>query len=149
MMARMGLALTVLAAMAPVLCGAQEPNDFSWQNSLLFYEGDAHALSQAIRDFDRMRVTGAVVEEKQAEAPPDVPNIFVSALAYYGEGDWTVWANGYRVTPTRQPPQFSVIAVNADKAEIAVGGSKPARFFLRPSQTWRSRTNDVVEGIVP
>ncbi len=116
--------------------------------SLLFPEADAAALAKAIADYNRMKNTGVVAEESAAP-PPDVPNIYVSGLAYYGDGAWTVWANGYRIVPGRQAPDFSVVSVSEDAAEITVGGSKPARFVLHPYQTWLARSNDIVEGIVP
>jgi len=140
-------AAVLLAGFGPA--SAQE--DVPLPRSLLFNETEATAVTRAILDFERMKVTGtASVEETTIGAPPPaLPNVFVSALASYGEGRWTVWANGYRVTPGHQPPDFTVISVNDDKAEIAVGGSTPAHFMLHPYQTWRSRSNDIVEGIVP
>ena len=143
----------LMAACAAVLLGsgpAAAGEDVPLPRPLLFNEGEAGAVTRAILDFERLKVTGtaAPVEEPGANAP-ESPNVFVSALAYYGEGQWTVWANGYRVSPGRQPPAFTVISVNDERAEIAVAGSKPAHFMLRPYQTWRSRFNDIVEGIVP
>lgn len=139
--------IMMMAAVMAFSMSASAQNEMLAANSILFSGAEEIAVKKAILDYERMKVTGSSVEE--AVATPDIPNIFVSALAYYGEGQWTVWANGYRVTPQRQPPGFTVVEVDENKAEIAVGGAKPARFFLRPYQTWRSRTNDVVEGIIP
>ncbi len=117
--------------------------------SLLFNSADASAIARAIGDYERSKKVGVPVVADDQAPPPAVPNIFVSALAYYGEGEWTVWANGYKIVPGRQAPDFSVVSVSADKVEIVVAGDSPARFTLQPYQTWRSRSRDVVEGIVP
>jgi len=146
-MTRKTLSGGCLAAALMACSAVAGAGEVSVGNSILFNDADEFALKRAILDYERMRVTGSSVEE--AVATPDSPNIFVSALAYYGEGQWTVWANGYRVTPGHQAPGFTVVAVSEETAEIAVGGGKPAHFALRPYQTWRSRTNDVVEGIFP
>ena len=146
-LARLTVALLLAASAArlpaaePPLAPAPAPG-----KSLLFAPADASAISKAIADFERTKTTGVVAEDVR---PPDVPNIYVSALAYYGEGEWTVWANGYRIVPNRQPPDFTVISVTQDSAEISVSGSHPARFVLHPYQTWLSQSDDVVEGIFP
>jgi len=96
---------------------------------------------------------GEQAPEAESEAPPPpkptVPNVYVSAIVDLGDGQWTVWANGYRITPGRQPPGFTVLAVADDAVDIAVTGEQPARFRLHPFQTWRSRQGDIVEGIHP
>ena len=117
--------------------------------SLLFDPAEVATLTKAIADYERSKIAGAPVIEDKEAPPPSVPNIYLSGMAYFGQGQWTVWANGYRIAPNRQAPNFTVVAVNDSEVEIAVGGSDPARFKLRPYQTWRSRSRDVVEGIVP
>jgi len=114
--------------------------------SLLFTPTEADAVAKAMAEFDRMNVTGQSVEEAAA---PQGTNIYVSAIVDYGEGRWTVWANGYRISPERQPPQFTVLAVKDDLAEIRVSGDKQDRILLRPYQTWLARSHSIVEGIFP
>lgn len=114
--------------------------------SLLFNAGEAEAVRRAWADFERMNLTGKPVEEGPA---PQGSNIYVSGIVDFGEGHWTVWANGYRISPTRQAPLFTVLAVKDDFAEIQVPGDKPERILLRPYQTWLVRSHNVVEGIVP
>ncbi len=83
------------------------------------------------------------------QAKPRLPNVYVSAILDFGDGNWTVWANGLRVTPDHQSPLFRVSSVRNNAAEIVVPGEDGGRFVLQPYQTWRSRQKDVVEGIVP
>jgi len=142
------VACLAVALLSWAMAVAAQPNQpIVGGSSILFNDTEEIALKKAILDFERMKVTGSSVEEAVAVA--DVPNVYVSALANYGEGQWTVWANGYRVTPGHQPAGFTVLSVSDDQAEIAVGGGKPAHFMLHPYQTWRARTRDVVEGILP
>ena len=115
---------------------------------LLFSPEETASLEKAVADYERLETTGQKSEE--AAAPPSAtPNIFVTAIADYGEGQWTVWANGYKISPGRQPPDFSVLGVKTDQAEIMVPGEQPVRFTLHSYQTWRARSKDIVEGIFP
>jgi len=116
--------------------------------SLLFSPEEAAEVSKAIADYERLETTGQKSEDIVAP-PPSVPNIYVTAIADYGDGLWTVWANGYRISPNRQPPGFTVTGVSQDRAEISVPGEQPIRLSLRVAQTWRARSKDIVEGIFP
>lgn len=116
------------------------------RKSLLFSPAEAAAIAKARADFERLNQVGPAVEE---EAAPQTPNIYVSAIANYGGGRWTVWANGYRIVAGRQPASFTVLAVQDDYAVIKVSDEKQEKIVLRPSQTWLSRSHQVVEGIVP
>jgi hypothetical protein len=139
-------AFAVLLAVAGPLFAAEEPA-VSQRKPLLSRPESVAALNKAIADFQRMEQTGQKIEE--GAPAPRAPNIYVTAIADYGGGQWTVWANGYRINPNRQPPDFTVLAVNTDRAEIEVKGEQPIRVTLRSAQTWRSRSQDVVEGIFP
>jgi len=114
--------------------------------SLLFSPAESESIARALTDFERMNVTGQSVEEA---APLTVPNIYVSAIVDFGDGQWTVWANGYRISPNHQTPQFTVTSVQNDSAEIQISGEKPEKILLRPYQTWMARSHSIVEGIVP
>ena len=115
--------------------------------SLLFTPAEVAALRQAFADAAKPRT------QLQAEAPtaagPALPNIYVSAVAEFGSGQWTVWANGYRIVPGRQPPDFQVLSVRDDSVEIVFPGTPPSRFVLHPHQTWLGRSDSIVEGIFP
>lgn len=125
--------------------------------SVMFSAEDMKAINQAFGDHARpsareaspqaqaAQVLSAVVEAKRSRGP----NIYVSAVLDFGGGNWTVWANGLRVTPDQQPPLFRVLSVHGDTVEIAVAGESETRIVLQPYQTWRSSQRDVVEGIVP
>ena len=130
--------------------------------SLLFSDIDADSIQRAIAAFERMsNLPVAEIEQSQSQAqaeaspgvrgvrPSGVPNVYVSAVMDFGEGQWVVWANGYRISPEHQAPEFSVVSVKKNSVEVFVPGDQPARFHLHPYQTWRSRHHDIVEGILP
>ena len=127
-----------------LLCAAAQGQDAP--KSLLFNPSETAAVARALADFERMNVTGQTVEETPAS---HVPNVYVSAIVDFGEGRWTVWANGYRISPNHQTPLFTIVSVSGDAAEIELSGEKHERIQLRPYQTWLSRSNNIVEGIFP
>jgi len=138
----------VLAAMGVFLRAGAAEVAVPPSKSLLFSPEDAAAIAKAIADYERLETTGQKSEDTNVP-PPSVPNIYVTGIADYGDGLWTVWANGYRISPNRQPPGFKVVGVTADRAEISVAGEQPVLLKLRVAQTWRARSKDIVEGIFP
>ena len=134
-----------LAAVGGRSANAQQPAP-----SLMFTPAEVAAMLKALTPSTE---TGEASPDAQAAEPgtvaPRVPNVFVSAVADFGDGQWTVWANGYRIAPDRQPPGFHVVSVQDNMVEIVVSGEQAAHFRLRPYQTWRAGHPDIVEGIVP
>lgn len=116
--------------------------------SLLFNAEEVASIRRALTNQSEggpATETGkALIGERGGET-----NIFVSALVDLGNGQWTVWANGYRISPDHQAPGFRVVSVKQNDVEIVTQGSDPVRFHLRPFQTWRAARHDIVEGIVP
>lgn len=125
--------------------------------SLFFWPDETASLAKAVEDHDHppaseLAAKALAMAEQRAvleETRPRLPNVYVSAILDFGNGDWTVWANGLRVTPTSQSPLFRVVAVRGNSVDIVVPGNDGGRFMLQPYQTWRSRQKDVVEGIFP
>ena len=130
-------------ALLPALAFAQAPA----RTSLLFTPAEMAALTKALSDVGRPQL----VPSASAAEPdkPVIPNIYLSAVAEFSPGQWVVWANGYRIVPGREAPDFKIVSVHDDQVEIAVDSDPPARFSLQPHQTWLSRSNSVVEGIFP
>jgi hypothetical protein len=123
----------------------------------MFTPSEIENINKAIADHihppaEMIAAEAKAQAEQQAQieaAKPRVPNIYVSAVLDFGGGQWTVWANGLRVTPTRQPPMFKVVSVSGNTVEIVPRAQPSTHIRLQPYQTWRSREGDVVEGIVP
>ena len=125
--------------------------------SLFLWPDEVAAINHAIEDRDHPpagEIAAKAHEEAQKAAAtdaskPHLPNVYVSAILDFGDGNWTVWANGLRVTPNSQSPLFHIVAVRGNSVDIMVPGDGGGRFVLQPYQTWRSRQKDVVEGIYP
>ncbi len=125
--------------------------------SVLFAPDEFQAINQAFADHDHpsaaqlasQRQAAAIVAATVEAQQPRIPNIYVSAVLDFGGGDWTVWANGLRITPDQQSPLFKVVAVRGNTVDISVTSDGGTRIALQPYQTWRSRQRDVVEGIAP
>lgn len=145
--------------LVPAVLGAEEPQagavpaareSPSGGRTLLFSADEAAAIRRALAG---QVAAESPVQPEQGEASgtvrPTASNIFVSGLVDLGDGQWTVWANGYRISPEHQAPGFRVVSVRKDEVEIVVDGESPARFHLHPYQTWRVGQRDIVEGIVP
>jgi hypothetical protein len=117
------------------------------QRSLLFGPDEVAAVRRALAAQNSTAVPEASTVPEEMKAT--VSNIFVSGLVNSGDGQWTVWANGYRISSDHQPPSFRVVSVKENDVEIVTGGEQPVRFHLRPYQTWRAAQHDIVDGIVP
>lgn len=139
------LALALLALAMPA--AAQEAPAQA-KRSLMFTAQEMARIAGAISDVNKPRAAVQVLEPGKP-ARPVLPNIYVSAVADYGSGHWTVWANGLRIAPGHKAPGFQIVAVRDDRVEILVEGDPQERIVLRPHQTWLSESNDIVEGLIP
>jgi len=125
--------------------------------SLMFTPQEVQAIDKAFADHLHppaeqvaAQVNAAALQQAQIEAArPRVPNIYVSAVLDFGGGEWTVWANGLKLTPTHQSPLFHVVSVSGNTVEIVPIAQPSTHIRLQPYQTWRARQGDVVEGIIP
>ncbi len=135
----------------PPLSAPSQSDEAPPERSLLFGPDEVTAVRKAIAALTGASAPeGGQVNSDVAEAAKLVaPNIFLSAVVDLGNGQWTVWANGYRINPGHQPPGFRVISVKENTVEIIAEGEQIARFRLHPYQTWRAAQHDIVEGIVP
>lgn len=140
--------LAAFVALLAVQAIAQDAPPPSANRSLMFTPEEVAHITGAIADVNRPRVETRV-DDETGPAKPVLPNIYVSAVADYGAGQWTVWANGMRISPGRKAPGFQVVGVKDDRVEILVEADSPMRILLRPHQTWLAASNNVVEGIVP
>ena len=138
----------VLSLMALAMPAAAQEAPAPARRSLMFTAQDMAKIVGAINDGNKPR-SAILAPVPGQPAKPVLPNIYVSAVADYGSGGWTVWANGLRIAPGRKAPGFRIVAVRDDRVEIMVDGDPPERVVLRPHQTWLSASDDIVEGIIP
>lgn len=151
-----GVAPAAVPAATPAAAPASPPAaPSSPPFSVMFTPEEIKAIDQAFFDRDHplsaqaSAQTQATVTAAAEALRPRIPNIYVSAVLDFGGGEWTVWANGLRVTPDQQSPLFKVVSVRGNTVDISVTSDGGTRISLQPYQTWRSRQRDVVEGIFP
>ncbi len=143
---------------SPAPAGPTQDASYGTNDSVMFSDSEFFAIKKAIADHDHPIVkqheeiaaqATAEKEESIEAARRKVPNVYLSAVMDFGGGDWTVWANGLRVTPDHQPALFQVVGVRGNAVDFVVPGDGGDKFELQPYQTWRSQQRDVVEGIYP
>jgi hypothetical protein len=145
----MSARLLVLALLVLSMPAVAQETPAQAKRSLMFTAPEMAKILGAINDVNKPRSAAQAPAVPGQPAKPALPNIYVSAVADYGSGRWTVWANGLRIAPGRKAPGFRIVAVRDDRVEILVDGDPPERVVLRPHQTWLSASDDIVEGIIP
>ena len=128
----------------------------SLQSTIDAIKADIAAIEKAMADYQRQLQAPTMVQQLPDRAEPAArqpvtrqPNVYVSAILDFQDGRWTVWANGYRITAQAQAPDFTVVRVKENAADIVVPGADGAKFRLYPYQTWVASHHDIVEGIFP
>lgn len=122
--------------------------------SLIFSDIEMSAVEKALSAYDKISGNSGPSESETPGGPDEMPptsqpNVTVSAVMDFGDGNWTVWANGYRIRPGHQAPGFTVVGVKNDVVDIVVPGEQETRLRLKANQTWRARHRDVIEGLAP
>jgi hypothetical protein len=130
---------------------AQQPAPQQVEPSLMFTPDEVNAIRKALvpQPVEEASQGGGGTDATAAKGKAKSPNIYVSAILDLGEGQWTVWANGQRITQDRQLPQFRILSVKQNAVEIVLPVDPPTKFSLHPYQTWRVDHHDIVEGIFP
>jgi hypothetical protein len=117
--------------------------------SLFFTPTEAERLEALYYNKPKVSST-AVPEIAPVEAEPR-PNVYLSALVYHGEKDWSAWINGVRFRPGTADKGIRPIKATARWVEMDVDteAGPTIRVRLAPNQTYVTKTDKVVDGIVP
>ncbi|CAA6605613.1 exported hypothetical protein [Rhodospirillaceae bacterium LM-1] len=87
------------------------------------------------------------------DAPQDdaKPNIYLSALVYQGEKDWSAWINGMRFRPDTVEEGIRPVRATSRWIELDVDSKAgpSIRVRLSPNQTYLTEDDKVVDGIFP
>jgi hypothetical protein len=76
-------------------------------------------------------------------------DIHLGAVMYYGPGNWTLWLQGERWTPETVKADLHVLDVQPDAVRLTLTATPDMttrEITLRPHQTYRIATGQVVEG---
>jgi hypothetical protein len=93
------------------------------------------------------KIEAAAATIKRADA--DDGDVHLGAVFYYGAGDWVLWLQGRRWTPSTRQADLRVTGVRQDAVRLAVAAAPGMPFReveLKPHQTYRLSTGKVVEG---
>jgi len=135
------LAIFLLLAGAPALAQAPTPAP-----SLFFTPAEV-AIGERIL---AGREPKPVSASGEYQGPPPVPpDIHLGALIFVAPGDWVLWVNGQRRTPSDRRGELEISAVSRERAEIVWRGDVkggPLRVRLRPYQTFVGSTGEILEG---
>ena len=68
---------------------------------------------------------------------------YLGALLYYGEGRWTLWLDGMKITPQTAPASPKILAVTPESVTLQVDGRTVT---LRPHQRYDQSSQSIEEG---
>jgi hypothetical protein len=90
------------------------------------------------------------LESQDKTNAPNNAQINLGAIMYYGEGDWAVWLQGERWTPTTHHDDLRIISVTANEVKLSytpTAGAVAQEVTLHPHQTYQIGTGKIVEGV--
>lgn len=88
-------------------------------------------------------------EEEALKPPPEEREITLGGIVYVSKGDWTIWLNGKRVTPTALPKEALYISVHKEYVELKWFDDWTNQIFpvrLRPHQRFNIDTRIFLPG---
>lgn len=69
--------------------------------------------------------------------------LYLGALLYYGEGRWTLWLDGVKITPQTAPASPRILAVTPESVTLRVDDQTVT---LRPHQRYDQASQSIEEG---
>lgn len=130
------------------------------RSSLFFSDVEIEMIEKAILD-ETKTVTMTMTAAPVAVIAPPVktvalvygpPEVYLSAIVYFGPKSWNFWLNDNRITPESPMALVDVISVSHNAIEIAlqvVSDRPPILVRLKPNQTYVARSREVIEGKAP
>jgi hypothetical protein len=114
----------------------------------LFFTPDEAARLEAILWGKKDKVAS---HEVAPVAPEARPNVYLSALVYQGENDWSAWINGVKFRPGGAAKGIRVVKATERWVEMDVdtADGPTVRVRLKPNQTYLSAKDKIVDGVFP
>ena len=95
---------------------------------------------------DEAQVIDALAAKEGNAAQDDIR---LGAVLYYGPQNWALWLQGILWTPQTDRPDLHVLDVAGDAVKLrltdALAGTRD--ITLKPHQTYRMATGEIVEGL--
>lgn len=121
----------------------------AFPKSLMFSEDDFDKISIAIDEGPFSRDPNKNFLDRERSIFKD-GSLFVSAIVYEGNNNWSAWLNNRRITPTFDDPIVKVISIDQDAVELFIKGDTVAndrRVRLKANQTYLPTKAKIYEGI--
>jgi hypothetical protein len=85
---------------------------------------------------------------QQSSSTAAAGDVQLGAVFYYGPDDWVLWLQGRKWTPESHSDDVRVLDVTPDAVRLSINSASgaPQDVRLKPHQTYRLATGDVVEG---
>ena len=125
------LLLFITLLLSPVSAHAE--NDTMLPQTSLFFTPDETRLAEALA-------------EKNA---PDVADIRLGAVMYYGPHDWTLWLQGIKWTPSTSRDDLKILYVAPNEVRLSWrgdDGKAPRQIVLRPNEAYEIATGKIIVG---
>lgn len=117
--------------------------------SLLFSEQERQRIAALLAAKSTQLSSGGPAAD--VTAPDPKPNVYLSALVFTSDNDWSAWINGLRFRPGGAEKGIRAVKATSRWVELDVDTIEglTVRVRLSPNQTYLSSQDKVVDGIVP
>lgn len=98
------------------------------QPSIFFTPLQMKLLHDALQAFEKNKKSPTssgelTVITEEGKAPPPAepaayPFFYLSSIVYHSPKDWAVWVSGYKITPTKNTTDLTVVSVSAERASF-------------------------------
>jgi hypothetical protein len=122
----------------------------AFPKSLMFSKSDFDKISIAIDEGPFSRDPAKARQERERSIFGN-GNLYVSAIVYEGNNNWSAWINNLKVMPNFDDPVVKVISITQDNIELFIKGGTVAndrRVRLKSNQTYVPTKGKIYEGII-
>lgn len=122
----------------------------AFPKSLMFTKSDFEKISIAIDEGPFSRDPAKANYEREQSIFGN-GNIYVSAIVYEGNNNWSAWINNLKIMPGFDDPVIKVISITQDNIELFIKGGTVAndrRVRLKSNQTYVPTKGKIYEGIL-
>ncbi|MBF0267605.1 MAG: hypothetical protein HQL44_03325 [Alphaproteobacteria bacterium] len=121
--------------------------------TLLYTSEESDKIEAFLAELPKAFTDGDGKPKVLQDAPQEdaKPNIYLSALVYHGEKDWSAWVNGMRFRPGSVEGGIRPVRATSRWVELDVDtdAGPSIRVRLSPNQTYLIKDDKVVDGIFP
>lgn len=120
-----------------------------WEHNALRDARNSRGMVRAPTEGELMRDLNTRDLDFKEKPPPEERDISLSGIVYHGKGDWTIWLNGQRISPSALPKEAIDLQVFKDYIEVKWFDEYTNQIFpicLRPHQRFNMDTRMFLPG---